>query len=397
MAGPSRERELIEKIAVLEQRIRELEKPDAKCSGAAEEPRPPRDGDERLPREITIIAEIGKVIASSLDIEEVYERFAAETQKLIPFDSLTIDLYNTQENTLHVAYVSGLDIYGRRPGDSLVLEGSLSEAVIRARTSQLIQPVRSVAIIALLPRLAPIFEAGLKSLICVPLLYRDRVIGVLHFRAKKPEAYTGQDLRLAERIGEQITGAIANAQLYAGLKRAEQALKESEQRYRELSIVDDLTKLYNSRHFYFQLKIELDRSNRYDHPLTMLLLDLDNFKDFNDTYGHVEGDQVLWRLGQVVKKCLRETDFAFRYGGEEFTVVLPMTRSADGSVTAERIRTEFKKETFSPAPGRDVHVTVSIGLAQYKPPEDAKAFVHRVDQLMYQGKKNGKDRVCSEP
>jgi diguanylate cyclase (GGDEF)-like protein/PAS domain S-box-containing protein len=179
-------------------------------------------------------------------------------------------------------------------------------------------------------------------------------------------------------------------------REAEKALRESEKRYRELSIVDDLTQLYNSRHFYFQLRIELDRSNRYEQPLTLLLLDLDNFKAFNDAYGHVEGDQVLWRLGQVVKRCLRETDFAFRYGGEEFTILLPVTTSADGAFTAERIRTEFKKEAFYPAPGPDVHVTVSIGLAQYKPQEEMKVFVHRVDQLMYQGKKNGKDRVCSE-
>ncbi|MCX5823725.1 MAG: diguanylate cyclase [Deltaproteobacteria bacterium] len=142
-------------------------------------------------------------------------------------------------------------------------------------------------------------------------------------------------------------------------RRIEEALRDSENRYRELSIVDDLTQLYNSRHFYFQLK-------------------------------------VLSRLGQVVKRCLRETDFAYRYGGEEFTILLPMTTSADGAVTAERIRTEFNNETFSPAPGQDVHVTVSIGLAQYKMKEEMKAFVHRVDQLMYQGKKNGKDRVCSE-
>jgi diguanylate cyclase (GGDEF)-like protein/PAS domain S-box-containing protein len=179
-------------------------------------------------------------------------------------------------------------------------------------------------------------------------------------------------------------------------KQMEKALRESEERYRELSIVDDLTQLYNSRHFYFQLKIELDRSSRYEQPLTLLLLDLDNFKAFNDTYGHVEGDHVLRQLGQVVKRCLRETDFAYRYGGEEFTILLPMTTSADGSVTAERIRAELKKETFSPVPGQEVHMTVSIGLAQYKPKEDMKAFVHRVDQLMYQGKKNGKDRVCSE-
>jgi len=179
-------------------------------------------------------------------------------------------------------------------------------------------------------------------------------------------------------------------------KRMEEALRESENRYRELSIVDDLTQLYNSRHFYQQLRMEIDRTDRYGQPLTMSILDLDDFKTFNDTYGHVEGDRVLSRLGQVIKSCLRQTDSAYRYGGEEFAVLLPMTSSADGAVTAERIRAEFKKENFSTAPGQDIHITVSIGVAQYIPQEVMKAFVHRVDQLMYQGKKNGKDRVCCE-
>ena len=93
---------------------------------------------------------------------------------------------------------------------------------------------------------------------------------------------------------------------------------------------------------------------------------------------------------------MRETDFAFRYGGEEFTVILPMTTSAAGAVTAERIRTEFKKELFSPAPGQEVHVTVSIGLGQYNPQEEIKAFVHRVDQLMYQAKEQGRDRIINK-
>ena len=366
---------------------------------AEEELRRNRENAERLAEEIAVIAEIGRVISSTLNIEEVYERFAAESKKLIPFDRLVVNLNNPQENERHCTYVSGVDIPGRRPGDSKSLSGSTDGILLRTRSGIIMQAESVEKMATRFPGVGTVLhaEAGLCSLLSVPLIYRDEVIGTLHFWSKKSEAYTEKDLRLAERIGSQIAGAIANAQLYTGLKKTEEALKESENRYRELSIVDGLTQLYNSRHFYFQLKIELDRSNRYKQPLTVLLLDLDNFKTFNDAYGHVEGDQVLMRLGHVVKRCLRETDFAFRYGGEEFTILLPMTTNADGAFTAERIRTEFKKETFSPAPGQDVHVTVSIGLAQYKQQEEMKAFVHRVDQLMYQGKKNGKDRVCSEP
>ena len=179
-------------------------------------------------------------------------------------------------------------------------------------------------------------------------------------------------------------------------KRAEDALRESEHRYQELSIIDDLTQLYNSRHFYAQIGIEIERSNRYEQPLTLLMLDLDNFKTFNDIYGHVEGDYVLLRLGQVIKRCLRETDSAYRYGGEEFTIMLPMTTSNEGIVTTKRIQTELRKEVFSPVLGKEVYMTVSIGLAQYKSKEEMRAFVQRVDQLMYQAKNNGRDRICPE-
>ncbi|MFZ2395618.1 MAG: GGDEF domain-containing protein [Smithella sp.] len=110
----------------------------------------------------------------------------------------------------------------------------------------------------------------------------------------------------------------------------------------------------------------------------------------------IEGDQVLFRLGQVIKRCLRKEDSAYRYGGEEFTIILPMTTSDEGVVTAERIREELKKENFSPMPNKQVYLTVSIGVAQYKKQEDVKAFVNRVDHLMYQGKKNGKNRTCSD-
>ena len=179
-------------------------------------------------------------------------------------------------------------------------------------------------------------------------------------------------------------------------KITEAALKESEQRYRDMSIIDDLTQLYNSRHFYAQLEREIERSNRYGQPLTLLLLDLDRFKDFNDAYGHVQGDYVLSRLGHAIKRSLRETDSAYRYGGEEFTIILPMTVSEEGIVTSKRIQREFRKENFSLIAGQEVYMTVSIGLAQYKPNEEIKAFVHRVDQFMYKVKKTGRGKICSD-
>jgi diguanylate cyclase (GGDEF)-like protein len=202
------------------------------------------------------------------------------------------------------------------------------------------------------------------------------------------------DYQIINRALEQeiVSHKKAESQREAALK----ALRESEQKYRDLSIIDDLTQLYNSRHFYAQLEREIERSNRYEQPLTLLLLDLDKFKEFNDIYGHVEGDYVLSRLGQVVKRCLRETDSAYRYGGEEFTIMLPMTTSEEGMVTAKRIQVELRKETFSPVLDQKIYMTVSIGLAHYKPKEEMKAFVQRVDQLMYQAKKNGRDRICPE-
>jgi diguanylate cyclase (GGDEF)-like protein/PAS domain S-box-containing protein len=175
-----------------------------------------------------------------------------------------------------------------------------------------------------------------------------------------------------------------------------EALRKSEHRYLEMSIIDDLTQLYNSRHFYAQLQREIERSNRYGQPLTLLMLDLDKFKDFNDTYGHVQGDYVLSRLGHAIKRSLRETDSAYRYGGEEFTIILPMTVSDEGIVTAKRIQKEFRKENFSLIADQQIYMTVSIGLAQHKPNEEIKTFVHRVDQFMYKVKKTGRGKICSD-
>jgi len=175
--------------------------------------------------------------------------------------------------------------------------------------------------------------------------------------------------------------------------RAEALLRESERRYQELSITDNLTKLYNSRQFYNQITAEIERTNRYNHNLTLLMMDIDNFKQYNDAYGHLEGDNVLLRFADVIRNCLRRTDSAYRYGGEEFVVILPDTDGEQGMVTAERIRQEFKKEVFTPKPGKTVRVTVSTGVSQFNHNEDLVTFIRRADLNMYRAKEKGKDQV----
>ncbi|HTZ41198.1 MAG TPA: GGDEF domain-containing protein [Syntrophales bacterium] len=180
-------------------------------------------------------------------------------------------------------------------------------------------------------------------------------------------------------------------------EKTEAALRQSESRYMELSIKDDLTGLYNQRHFYHLLQAEIERSERYVRPLSLLLIDIDDFKQFNDTYGHMEGDRVLERIGATILRCIRRTDLAFRYGGEEFTVCMPETMRDHAGVLAERIRMEFREERFRPFPGKEELKTVSIGIAQYRPGEELKDFIARADRNMYEAKRRGKDRVHNEP
>jgi len=163
----------------------------------------------------------------------------------------------------------------------------------------------------------------------------------------------------------------------------------------KLAITDGLTKLYNSRYFYNQVDLEVDRSNRYHHTLSLLLLDIDHFKVYNDTYGHLEGDKVLVRIGEVIKSCLRKMDTAYRYGGEEFTVILPETTAQEAIHVAERIRTSIEKEVFSPDSGQANKITISIGVTEYIAGERISALVERADKAMYISKENGRNRISA--
>jgi diguanylate cyclase (GGDEF)-like protein len=186
------------------------------------------------------------------------------------------------------------------------------------------------------------------------------------------------------------------------LLRLKRVLKEREltqerirmmEKLQKLAITDGLTKLHNSRSFYSQLEVEVDRYNRYKHPLSLLLLDIDHFKSYNDNFGHLEGDKVLVRISQMIKSCLRKLDTAYRYGGEEFTVILPETSCEEAILVAERIRKTVQSESFKPSTGKTLSITISIGATQYAEKEELSTFIQRADKAMYVSKQKGRNRV----
>ena len=171
-----------------------------------------------------------------------------------------------------------------------------------------------------------------------------------------------------------------------------------EEELRRLSVTDNLTGLFNQRFFYATLSREVETARRYGVPLSLLLLDLDHFKQYNDTYGHLEGDRVLAACAQAVKDHIRATDLACRYGGEEFVVLLPRTDLDEAAKVAERIRAGVASLEFRPTgPDGRPHpkrVTVSIGVAMYRNGHSTQELVRRADQAMYAAKRASRNRVA---
>ena len=155
------------------------------------------------------------------------------------------------------------------------------------------------------------------------------------------------------------------------------------------SVTDALTGLYNRRYFNNNLKAESERSDRYGSHLSLILLDVDFFKKYNDTFGHTEGDKILSMIGNIIKKCIRQTDSGCRYGGEEFAVILPESDIDSASLTAERIRNCVASETAELNDG----VTISAGISQYLLKQNLTEFVKNSDSALYKAKESGRNCV----
>jgi len=168
-------------------------------------------------------------------------------------------------------------------------------------------------------------------------------------------------------------------------------------RLKKLSIRDPLTELYNSRHFYAQLEDEIRRSERYLHALSLIFIDIDHFKAINDTFGHMVGDQALLLIAQKMQTSLRSQDTAYRFAGDEFTIILPETTAENAKFVADRIRSEMEKESLVVRGQELKKITLSIGIAEYQRNEKKEQFVHRADVTMYAAKKRGRNSIVVSP
>ena len=211
-----------------------------------------------------------------------------------------------------------------------------------------------------------------------PFKSRDKLIGVLGMGKKKNgKPYLNEDIQLIARITNQAGVIIENAQLY----------KQAKTR----ANTDELTGLYNHRNFHERLEQEIARGSRFGGTFSLIMLDIDLFKSYNDIYGHLAGDQVLRKVGRYIENSVRGIDLAFRYGGEEFTVILPEARLDDAYKVAERIRKTIESRTSS----RAMPITVSLGVGNW--PNDGvmkEEVIGMADAALYRAKQTGRNRTC---
>jgi diguanylate cyclase (GGDEF)-like protein len=228
------------------------------------------------------------------------------------------------------------------------------------------------------PRFTDPVHSYVQSILCVPLNVYDEAIGVINIVNKNGGGeYSEDDLHMVMALANQAAVAISNARLY------------------EMAITDSLTRVLIRRHFMQRLETEIKRAKRYDHSLSLIMADFDNFKEVNDLYGHQAGDYVLAESGRLFRKSLRSSDFVGRYGGEEFIIALPETSLENAMLLCRRLRLLFEKTPFVYEEFK-IHRTISLGAAIYPlHAADYQGLIRCADLSLYKAKRDGRDRECS--
>jgi diguanylate cyclase (GGDEF)-like protein len=323
------------------------------------------------------LIEVARTVVSTLELDQVLQVILTSALRFADAPAGSIALYDSVQGELTLHAHQGLtpefvetERWEIRPGgvtDRAVSGGEIVFVNDTEKNTHFINPITS--------------REGIRSLVCIPLKVQSRVVGILYLDDFVPREFDRERMRLLDVLASFAAMAIDNAQLHA--------------RTRLMAITDALTGLYNRRYFQQMFSRELSRAIRYGKPLSVIMMDVDNFKKFNDTYGHPRGDKVLGAMGDILVEALRSTDFAFRYGGEEFIVLLPETDFSSALHVAERLRESVEQKSADELRGIAPHgVTASVGVVSY--PRDGETrddLLKSVDELLYRAKEYGKNRV----
>lgn len=329
---------------------------------------------EKSQAHLEMIYENSRILSGILNIDEVVEGVMKITSEILAYPASGLLLSSSGGN---------LVFRGRSVGNQRNYHLKAVDSEKNSLIKRVVEQSEAVTIKDISGRedYQPLRDNA-KSVILVPLLTHGKAIGVLLAESPQERAFGQRHIKILSVVARSAAIALENATLHRKME--------------ELTITDELTGIYNYRYFATKLKEEQRRAARYDLPLSLIMLDIDWFKKFNDTYGHEIGNLILKGITEVVKQCIRDVDIFCRYGGEEFVVILPQTPQIEVTKIGERIRRQIEGTAFGGGDNLpELKVTVSVGVSSF--PENGKPheeLLSVVDQALYRAKGAGKNMVC---
>lgn len=328
-------------------------------------------------QELTIFHDVAKALTSSLDLDSILQTIMEKMAEYFRPDTWSLLMVDEQRDELYFAIAVGTASEALKNVRLKVGEG-IAGWVAKHGERLVVPDVMNDPRFA--KRIDEMTKWETRSIICVPLRSKHRVLGVIQLVNVNMKYFNDQEVFFLQSLCDYAAIAIENAR--------------SVERIQELTITDDCTGLFNARHLYKTLETEVYRSSRFGYEFTVLFIDLDHFKQVNDTHGHLIGSKLLNEIGYLIKAQLRLIDYAFRYGGDEFVVLLPQTGKEAATVVAKRLRDSMRTSMFCSEEGLNLNVRASIGLATY--PHDAKTphdVIRQADEMMYLVKNTTRDNI----
>src|SRR5437867_7868492 len=334
-------------------------------------------GSDRKVQEITIFHDVAKALTSSLDLDSILQTIMEKMAEYFRPDTWSLLMVDEEKDELYFAIAVGTASETLKNVRLKVGEG-IAGWVAKHGERLIVPDVYTDPRFA--KRIDEMTKLETRSIICVPLRSKLRVLGVIQLVNVHMEHFTDQETFFLQSLCDYAAIAIENAR--------------SVERIQELTITDDCTGLFNARHLHRTLETEVYRSSRFGYEFTVLFIDLDHFKQVNDTHGHLVGSKLLAEIGYLVKAQLRLIDYAFRYGGDEFVILLPQTGKDAALVVARRLRDNLRSSAFCKDEGLNLNVRASIGVATY--PHDAKSphdVIRQASEMMYLVKNSTCDNI----